>query len=59
VFVLVVQLFLKVPVLEAMAPTQSETPFLITQALVLGFFTVIGIFGTFRFHSRYVGPPDR
>jgi hypothetical protein len=31
-FVLVVQLFLKVPALHALAPTGSETPFAITQA---------------------------
>src|SRR5260370_34628813 len=35
VFVLVVQLFEKVPALNAMAPTQSELPFKTTQAAVL------------------------
>src|SRR5437899_2272163 len=35
VFVLVVQAFLKVPLLNAMAPTQSEPPFKLTQLVVL------------------------
>lgn len=43
VFVLVVQLFLKVPALKALAPTQSEPPFAITQGLVLLLFVVMGI----------------
>src|SRR4029077_20770743 len=43
VFVLVVQLFQKAPALKSLAPTQSEPPFLIAQALVLAFFVVLGI----------------
>lgn len=35
VFVLVVQLFLKVPALKALAPTQKEAPFKLAQSLVL------------------------
>jgi len=35
VFVLVVQLFAKTPALQELAPTQSEAPFAVTQALVL------------------------
>jgi hypothetical protein len=35
VFVLIAQLFLKVPALKALAPTQSEPPFLLAQLLVL------------------------
>src|SRR4030095_12929177 len=35
VFVLVAQLFQKVPALKALAPTQSEQPFLVTQLIVL------------------------
>jgi len=42
VFVLVVQLFLKVPALKALAPTQSEPPFAIAQLLVLVLFVVAG-----------------
>lgn len=35
VFVLIVQVFLKMPVLNALAPTQSEPPFAIVQGLAL------------------------
>jgi hypothetical protein len=42
VFVLVAQLFLKVPALHAMAPTQSEPPFVVTQLLVMALFVVLG-----------------
>jgi hypothetical protein len=49
VFVLVVQLFQKVPTLKALAPTQTEAPFLITQLLVLVIFVVLTIFATIRF----------
>lgn len=38
VFVLVAQLFKKVPALHAMAPTLMEPPFAVTQAIVLAFF---------------------
>ena len=43
VFVLVVQLFRRVPVLSAMAPTQSEPPCQIAQLAVLLPFATIGI----------------
>jgi hypothetical protein len=52
VFVLVVQLFLKVPALNALAPTQSEPPFKIAQLAVLVLFVVIGIFGAIRFRDE-------
>ena len=52
VFVLIVQLFLKVPALKAMAPTQSEPPFKLAQLAVLVLFIVLGIFGTMRFRSE-------
>jgi len=42
VFVLVVQLFRRVPALSAMAPTQSEPPFQIAQLAVLLLFAAIG-----------------
>ena len=48
VFVLVVQLFLKVPALKALAPTQSEPPFAIAQLLVLVLFVVAGALATKR-----------
>ena len=43
VFVGVVQAFQKVPLLASLAPTQSEPPFLIAQAVVLVIFVVLGI----------------
>ncbi len=49
VFVLVVQLFAKVPSLKAMAPTQSEPPFLGAQSVVLGLFVVFGVIAVLRF----------
>ena len=42
VFVLVVQLFRKVPAMIALAPTQKEPPFLVTQLLFLALFIVLG-----------------
>ena len=49
VFVLVFQAFLKVPALRALAPTQSEPPFKLTQAVVLLAFVVIGVLAVRRF----------
>jgi uncharacterized membrane protein SirB2 len=43
VFVLIVQAFRRVPVLAAMAPTQSEPPFLVAQLVVMALFIVLGI----------------
>jgi hypothetical protein len=43
VFVLVVQLFRRVPALKAMAPTQSEPPFQMAQLAMLLLFAAIGI----------------
>ena len=42
VFVLVAQLFAKVPALHALAPTQTEPPFGVTQLAVLAVFVVLG-----------------
>ena len=52
VFVLVVQLFQKVASLKALAPTQSEPPFLIVQVLTLVFFVVLGIAALVKFHPE-------
>lgn len=49
VFVLIVQLFKHVPVLEAAAPTQSEPPFLTAQLVVLAFFIVFGVLAVKKF----------
>lgn len=45
-FVLVVQAFLKIPWLHAMAPTGSGLPFALAQVLVLVFYLVLGGFAT-------------
>src|SRR5437016_1473368 len=42
-FVLVVQLFEKVPALHALAPTQTESPFKLTQLVVLMLSTALAI----------------
>jgi len=49
VFVLVVQSFVKVSALNALAPTQSEPPFAITQAVVLVIFILIALIAVVRF----------
>jgi hypothetical protein len=54
VFVLVVQLFLKVPVLTALAPTQSEPPFAIAQGVVLVLFVVLGFLAVGKFRPGLV-----
>jgi len=55
VFVGVVQAFEKVPVLEAMAPTQTEPPFKLTQLTVLVLFIVITVVAAIRFRPEPVG----
>jgi len=52
VFVLVAQLFMKVPALKALAPTQSEPPFLVAQLLVLLIFVGLTILAAKRFHLQ-------
>src|SRR5262252_1698342 len=49
VFVLVVQSFVKVSALNALAPTQTEPPFAITQAAVLAIFILIALIGVVKF----------
>ena len=51
-FVLVVQMFLKIPALQSLAPTQTEPPFLVAQLLVLLLFIVLGAIATIRFQSQ-------
>jgi hypothetical protein len=50
-FVLIVQMFRKVPALKAMAPTQSEAPFKIAQLVILALFVVLAILASIRFHD--------
>jgi hypothetical protein len=52
VFVLIAQLFMKVPALKALAPTQSEPPFLVAQLLVLLIFVGLTILAAKRFHLQ-------
>jgi hypothetical protein len=49
VFVLVVQGFMKVPALKALAPTQSEPPFQVAQFVVLVLFVLLTILAVKRF----------
>lgn len=42
VFVLIAQLFLRLPALVALAPTQKEPPFALTQLLVVALFVLLG-----------------
>jgi hypothetical protein len=49
VFVLVVQSFVKVAAFNALAPTQTEPPFALTQALVLAIFILIAIIAAVKF----------
>ena len=48
-FVLVVQSFLKIPALHALAPSGSEAPFVIAQSIVPLFYVVVGYLAVRRF----------
>jgi hypothetical protein len=50
VFVLVAQLFGKVPALKELAPTGSEPPFIVAQVIVMVAFIVLGVLATRKFH---------
>ena len=54
VFVLVVQLFQKVPTLKALAPTQSESPFVLAQLSVLALFVAVSAVAAVRFRNEPV-----
>jgi hypothetical protein len=54
-FVLVVQLFRRVPDLSALAPTQSEPPFAIAQLVILAGFVWLGWAATAGVRSTVVG----
>jgi len=49
VFVLVVQSFIKVAALNALAPTQSEPPFVMAQVAVMAIFFLIGLIAAIKF----------
>jgi hypothetical protein len=55
-FVLVVQLFRRLPALIVSAPTQSEPPFAITQLLVLALFIWLGLAADRGFRAAPIGP---
>lgn len=52
VFVLVAQIFMKVPFAHALAPTQKEPPFLVAQLVVMAIFVVLGIIAVKRFRMQ-------
>jgi hypothetical protein len=52
VFVLIAQLFMKVPALKTLAPAQSEPPFLVAPILVLLIFVGLTILAAKRFHLQ-------
>jgi hypothetical protein len=56
VFVGVVQAFQKLAFLKPLAPTQSEPPFVIAQAVVLVLFVALGIVAVRRFHPGREAP---
>ncbi|MBA4029918.1 MAG: hypothetical protein C0478_03335 [Planctomyces sp.] len=53
-FVLIVQMFQKLPVLKALAPTQSEPPFAIAQLALLVAFVVMGTLSLRRYHPASI-----
>ena len=57
VFVGVVQAFLKVPALKALAPKQTEPPFVVAQGVVFALFVVLGILAVIRFRADRVPAP--
>lgn len=50
-FVGVVQSFMKIPALHALAPHQTEPAFLVAQTIVLVLFIVLGVLATRRFRG--------
>ena len=59
VFVGIVQAFQKVPALQALAPTQSELPFVLTQLVALMLFVALAIAAAIKFRLEPVGAPIR
>jgi hypothetical protein len=58
VFVAIVQSFLKIPALHALAPAQTEPPFQITQLVTLALFFILTIAAIVRFHPDSVPTAD-
>jgi hypothetical protein len=57
VFVLVAQIFKKVPALAVIAPTQSEPPFAAAEGLVLAVFLVLTVAAALRFRPTAGAAP--
>jgi hypothetical protein len=57
VFVLVDQLFRRIPALIVLAPTHKELPYLLTQLLLMALFVALGIAAARRFRPGKVVPP--
>ncbi len=53
--VLIVQSFQKIPALNALAPTGSEPPVAISQAVLLVIFLIVGLFSVRRFRPALMG----
>ncbi len=51
-FVAVVQSFQKIPPLQALAPTQSEPPFIVAQVGVMAAFIILGVLAVRRYHPE-------
>ena len=54
VFVLIAQMFQKIPALKSLTPTQSEPPFLVVQLVCLVLFTVLTILAAIKFRPETV-----
>jgi hypothetical protein len=54
VFVGIVQAFMKIPALHDLAPTQTETPFVVAQAVTLLIFIALTVAATIRFKDHSV-----
>jgi uncharacterized membrane protein SirB2 len=54
VFVGVAQAFMKVSALHALAPQQTEAPFLVAQVIVLALFIVLAVLAAKRFHGESI-----
>ncbi|MCW0235424.1 MAG: hypothetical protein OJJ21_17630 [Ferrovibrio sp.] len=57
VFVLIAQVFTRIPALQAAAPTLSEPPFAITQAVTFVVFALIGLLAVRRFQPATDATP--
>ncbi|MGC1614557.1 MAG: hypothetical protein WA736_07730 [Candidatus Acidiferrum sp.] len=54
VFVLIAQLFMKVPALHALAPNGNEPPFLISEVVVMVVFIILAIAAAIKFQPESV-----